>query len=102
MQRTSEKRHASTDRLSAGKAGDRLVHDCLKNRCRKIRFGCPFIDQGLNICFRKYAAACCDRVDLLVLLSLSVQSGGIRLQQRCHLIDERAGSAGADPVHSLL
>ena len=39
---------------------------------------------------------------MLVVLGGLVQTCGVGLQQRCHLVDEGAGTSGADTVHPLL
>ena len=92
----------AADRFAAGKTGDGLVYHCLKNRYRQIFLGRALIDQRLNVRLCKDSAACGDRVDRLIVFGVFVQSGRVRLQKRGHLINERAGSSGADAVHSLL
>ena len=102
VQRTAEEGNMAADRFAAGKTGDGLVYHCLKNRYRQIFLGRALIDQRLNVRLCKDSAACGDRVDRLIVFGVFVQSGRVRLQKRGHLINERAGSSGADAVHSLL
>ena len=49
----------------------------------------------------EYAAARGDGIDLLIVRGLAVETRGIGLQQGGHLVDKRAGAAGADAVHAL-
>ena len=43
-----------------------------------------------------------DRVDGLVILGVFIQTCRIRLDEGCHLVDKRTGTAGTDAVHTLL
>ena len=81
MQRTAQKCHMSTDWLTTGKTGNRLIDNCLENRCRKVFFRRTFIDQRLDIRLRKYTASCSDRIKCLVILCIFVQTGSICLQK---------------------
>ena len=92
----------SADRLSAGKPADRLIDNCLKDRCRQIRFGSTLIDQRLDIGFGKYTTACGDGIQCLIMFGVFIEPGCIGLQKRCHLVDERAGTSCTDTVHTLL
>ena len=102
VQRSAEERDVAADRLAAGKARDGLVDDCLKDGGGKVRLGRPLVDERLDIRLGKHAAARGDGIDLLILLRLAVKARGVGLQKRRHLVDERAGAAGADAVHALL
>ena len=102
VQRSAQKGHTAPDGLAAGQAGNGLVHHGLENRGRQVCLGGTLVDQGLDVRLGEYAAAGGDWVDLLVVFRLFVQLPGIDLQQRRHLVDEGAGSAGADTVHPLL
>ena len=92
----------SADRFSTGKPADRLIDNCLKDRGRQIRFGSPLIDQRLDIGFGKYAAACGNGIQCLIMLGVFIETGCIGLQKRCHLVDKRAGTSRTDAVHTLL
>ena len=48
------------------------------------------------------AAAGRDRIDCLVIFRVLIQTGCVRLKQRSHLINKRAGASGADSVHTLV
>ena len=102
MQGSAQKCDTAPDGLAAGKAGDGLVNHGLKNGCGQVGGGRALVDEGLNIGFRKHAAAGGNGIDFLIVFGLRVQPGGIGLEQGCHLVDEGAGAACADAVHPLL
>ena len=102
MQGAAQKCHTPPDGLAAGKAGDGLIDHGLKNGCGQVGGGRALVDEGLNIGFRKHAAAGGNGIDFLIVLGLCVQSGGVGLEQGRHLVDEGAGAACADAVHPLL
>ena len=102
MQRTAKKCDMTADRFSAGQSTDGLVDNCLENRSRQVFFGSTVIDQRLDICLGKYAAAGCNRIKCFVIFGIFVQTGCICLEKGCHLVDERSGTSGADSVHTLL
>ena len=102
IQRAAQKYDFSGDPASAGEARDGLVHDRLENAGREVFSGHAVIDQRLDIALRKHAASRGDRIDLLISLRILVQTGCVRLQQRRHLVNERARAAGTDAVHALL
>ncbi len=99
VQRTAQKCHTPPDGLAAGKAGDGLVDHGLKNGSGQVGGGRAFVDQGLDVGFRKHAAPGGDGVNFLIMLCLRVQSGGVGLEQGRHLVNERAGAPGTDAVH---
>ena len=101
MKRSAKKSHMSTDRLSAGQTGDRLIDNSLENGSGKILFGGAIVDQRLDIRFGKDSAAGSDGVQCAVVFCIFIQAYGVRLQKRSHLVDKRSGSAGADTVHTL-
>ena len=68
VQRAAQEGNGAPDGLSAGKAGNGLIHHCLKNGGGKIGPGGALVDEGLNVGFGKYAAAGGDGVHLLVVL----------------------------------
>ena len=102
VQRAAEKSDAAADGLAAGKAGDGLVDDGLKNGGSQIGQRCALVDERLDVRLGEHAAARGDGIELVIVGSGTVQSLGIRLQERGHLVDERAGAACADAVHALL
>ena len=101
MERTSEKSDVAADRLSAGKAGDRLIDYRLENGRGKIFLGRALVDQRLDIRLGKYAAARRDGIKSFVILRVFVQTGSVRLQKRGHLVDKGTCSSGTDTVHTL-
>ncbi len=101
VQRAAQKRHVSPDRLAAGKTADGLIYHSLKNGGRQVFFCGPFVDQRLDIGFSEDAAPCRDGVQGMVIFRIFVEARRIRLQQGGHLVDERTGTAGTDPVHAL-
>ena len=57
MQGPAQKSHVSANRLSTGKARNRLVDDCLENGSRQVFLGRAFIDERLDVGLGKYAAS---------------------------------------------
>ena len=102
MKRPTKEGYMTTDWLTTGKTTDGLVYDCLEDRSRQIFAGCTFVDQWLDICFCKYTATGSNRIDCFIIFGIFIQTTGICLDQRSHLINKRAGSAGTDTIHSLL
>ena len=102
VQRAAEKSDAAADGLAAGKAGDGLVDDGLKNGGSQIGQRCALVDERLDVRLGEHAAARGDGIELVIVCCGAVQPLGVRLQERGHLVDERAGAACADAVHALL
>ena len=92
----------AANRLTAGKAGDGLVHDRLEDRSCEVLAGRTLVDERLYVRLREHTAARRNRVNRLVALRVVVEAGGIRLEQRSHLVDEGTRAAGADTVHALV
>ena len=90
------------DRLSLCKARDRLIHHGLKDRGGEILPRRSLIDQGLNVCLCEDAAAGRYRIDHPIAPRERIQTRRIGIEKGCHLVDEGAGSARADPVHPLI
>jgi len=101
VQRPAQECNVTADRLAAGKTRDRLVDDRLKDRGGEVGFRRALVDEGLNVRLGEYAAARGDGIDLLIVRGLAVKPRGVGLQKSSHLVDERAGAAGADAVHAL-
>ena len=101
VKRTAKERHMSTDRFTAGKTADGLVYHCLEDRRRKVFLGGSFVDQRLNVRLGKHTAAGRDGIERLIIFCVLVQTGGIRLQERSHLVDKRTCTSGTDSVHAL-
>ena len=98
---TAQKSDVAADGLAAGQTADGLVDDGLKDRGGDIFFCGALIEQRLNIGFGENAAAGSDGIDHFVILRQLVKAGGVGLEQKRHLIDKGAGSAGAGAVHPL-
>ena len=101
MERSAQERHMSADRFAAGQSADGLVDHRLEDGCRQVFFGRAVVDQRLDVGLGKYTAARRDGVERVIIFRIFVQAGRVRLQERRHLVDERAGAAGADAVHTL-
>ena len=72
VERAAEKGDVSADRLSAGQARDGLIDNRLKNRCGKVFLCCALVDQRLDVRFCEDTAACCDRVEGLVIFRILI------------------------------
>ena len=102
VERAAKESYMSTDRLSAGQAGNGLIYHCLKNGSRKGFFGSTFVDQRLDVCFCKNSASCSDRIEGFVILSIFIQACSICLQKGSHLVNKGACTSCTDPVHALV
>ena len=92
----------ATDGTALGQAGDGLVHHRLVDAGGDIlRLG-ALVDERLHVALGEHAAAGGDGVRLLRTLGCGVHLVGAHFQQRCHLVDEGAGAAGAGAVHPHL
>ena len=97
----AQKSDVAADRFTAGQAADGLVDDGLKDGGGDIFFRRALIEKGLNIGFGEHAAAGSDGIDYLIVFCQLVKTGGVGLEQKRHLIDKGAGTAGAGAVHPL-
>ena len=102
LQRAAEERHMPTDGATARQARDGLRHHSLEDGGGHVLGTGALVQQRLDVGFGEHAAATGDGIDVLGALCELVQPRGIRVQQGCHLVDERAGAAGARAVHALL
>ena len=71
-------------------------------RGRDVARLCALVDEGLDVAFGKNAAAAGDGVGAGRGLRGLVHLVGAHLQQGRHLVNERAGAAGAAAVHADL
>ena len=101
MQRSAQKCHFSLDTTAACQTGNGLIHHRLKDTDRQILSCYTIVNERLDIRLCKYAAASCDRILCMCILCQQIQSGCIRLDQGCHLIDKRTGTTGTDTIHTL-
>ncbi len=102
VQRASEESDMPADRFAAGETADGLIDHCLKNGGGEVFSRSALVDQRLNVGFGKHAAARRNRINGFIIFGIFVKSGGVGLNQRRHLIDKGARSAGTDAVHALL
>lgn len=102
LQRAAEERHMAADGATARQARDGLRHHGLEDGGGHVLGTGALVQQRLDVGFGEHAAAAGDGIDVLGALCELVQPRGIRVQQGCHLVDERAGAAGARAVHALL
>ena len=61
----------------------------------------PSLIRGWISVFAKYTAAGGDGIKGFVIFCIFIQTGGICLKKRCHLVNEGAGTSGTDAVHTL-
>ena len=101
LQRATEEGNVSADGMAAGKTGDRLICDGLKDGRRNISGRRTLVQQGLHIGFCKHAATRRYRINLFCILGKVVQTGSIGFEQRCHLVDKCTGTTGARTIHAL-
>ena len=101
-QRAAQEDDGAVDRTAGRQTGDGLGGDGGEDGGRQIRLGGTVVDQRLQVGFGEHAAAGCDRIQRGVVLGHLVEAFGVGVQQRGHLVDERAGTARAGAVHTLL
>ena len=102
VQRAAEEHDVSADGATASKACNGLGCDRAEDRGREVLVRGALVDQWLDIRFREDTAARGDRVELSVRFGQRVQSRGVGVEQRGHLVDEGSGSTRTGSVHSLL
>ena len=101
-QRSAQKSHLPPYGVSAGQPAYGLVDDSLENGRGKIRHRSSVVYEGLDVGLCEYAASCGNRIYHLVAFGRLVKSSRVGVQKYCHLVYERAGTACACSVHSLL
>ena len=83
-------------------ASHRLIHHGLKDGGGEV-FPCgPLVEQRDHVGLGEYPAAGSDGVQGRVVRGKLVQPGGVGVEQRRHLIDERPGAARAGFVHAQI
>ena len=102
LQRTAQKGDVAADGTAARQAGDGLRHHGLEDGRGDVLAARAFVKKRLHVGFREHAAAAGDGIDGGGMLRQLVQAAGVGVQERRHLVDERAGAAGARAVHALL
>ena len=101
MQRAAKEHDVSADGATAGKTRDGLGCDRAEDRGREVLVSGALVDQWLDIRFREDTAARGDRVELSVRFGQRVQSRGVGVEQRGHLVDEGSGSTRTGSIHAL-
>ena len=101
-QRASQEHNGAVNGTARSQAGNRLRGHGGEDRRGKIGLGSTVVDERLQVRLCEHTTARCDWVQRLVILRHLVETGGIGVEQRRHLVDERAGAARAGAVHALL
>ena len=101
-ERPAQIQHVAANLPALRKARDGLVHHGIENAGRHIPGLCALVDEGLDIAFGKHAAAAGNGICFFRMPRGFVHFVGRHLQQRCHLVNERAGAARAASVHAHL
>ena len=102
VQRSTEECDIAADRAPLREVADGLIDDRLKNGECNVRLLRTVVHERLNIRLGEHAAARGNRVDTLALFCERIESDGVRREQGCHMVNERAGTACTDTVHALL
>ena len=100
-ERAAEKEHLPLDPAPLREPGDRLIDDRLKDGGGNIRLARALVEEGLDIRLCEHAAARGDGI-----YALRFEREGVHLlhrdvEERRHLVDERARAARAAAVHAL-
>ena len=102
VQGPAEKQHLALNPAPLRKARDGLVDDGLKDAHGHVFLARALIEQRLYVRLGKHAAARGDGVNARGMLAEAVEFGHVYVQERGHLVDERARTAGAAAVHALV
>ena len=102
LQRAAQEGDVAANGTAARQARDGLGHDGLEDGGGNILGASALVEQRLHVSLGKDAAAAGDGIDGGGVGRELVEAAGIGVQQGCHLVDERARTAGAGAVHALL
>ena len=102
LQRAAQEGDVTADGTAARQTRDGLGHDGLEDGSGDVLGTGAFVEQRLDVGLGKDAAAASDGIDGGGVGREFVKAAGIGVQQGCHLVDERACTAGAGTVHALL
>ena len=72
-----------------------------KMEADKVLLCGALVDQGLDICLCKHAAAGGNGIKSFIIFRVFIQAGGIRLKKGSHLVDKGTRTSGTDTVHTL-
>ena len=100
-QRASQEHNGAVNGTARSQAGNRLRGHGGEDRRGKIGLGSTVVDERLQVRLCEHTTARCDWVQRLVILRHLVETGGIGVEQRRHLVDERAGATRTRAVHAL-
>ena len=101
VQWATKEHDVSANGATASKTRNGLGCNRAEDRGRKVLVRGALVDQWLDIRFRENTTARGDGVKLRVRFGQRVQSRGVGVEQRGHLVNEGTGSARAGSVHSL-
>ena len=102
LQRAAQEGDVAADGTAARQTRDGLGHDSLEDGSGHVLGAGALVEQRLDVGLGKDAAAAGDGIDGGGVGRELVEATGIGVEQGCHLIDERARTAGAGAVHALL
>ena len=102
LQRAAQEGDVAADGTAARQARDGLGHDSLEDGGGHVLGAGTLVEQRLHVGLGKDAAAAGDGIDGGGVGRELVEAARVGVQQGCHLVDERARTAGAGAVHALL
>ncbi len=102
LERAAEEGDVAADGVAAGQARHGLVGHRLEDGGGDVGRRGALVEQGLDVGLGEDAAATRDGVDVRGVAGQLVEAGGVGVEQRRHLVDERARATGAGAVHALL
>ena len=102
LQRAAQEGDVAADGTAARQARDGLGHDGLEDGSGDVLGAGAFVEQRLHVSLGKDAAAAGNGIDGGGVGREFVKAAGVGVQQGCHLVDERARTAGTGAVHALL
>ena len=101
VERPAQKEHFALDAPALRKPRNRLIDDRLKDARGNILFARALIEKGLDVRLCEHAAAGGDRIHLFRPQGKLVHLADGYIEERSHLVDERARAARAAAVHAL-
>ena len=102
LQRAAQEGDVTANGTAARQARDGLGHDGLEDGSGDVLGAGALVEERLHVGLGKYAAATGDGIDGGGVGRELVKAARVGVQQGCHLVDERARTAGAGAVHALL
>ena len=102
LQRAAQEGDVAANGTAARQTRDGLGHDGLEDGGGHVLGTGALVEQRLDVGLGKDAAAAGDGIDGGGVGRELVEAARVGVQQGCHLVDERARTAGAGTVHALL